>query len=705
MKYSIIIPTYNKYRETLGPCLISLLTYTDLEDTEIIVVANGCTDETEKEVTALIERYPNLRLLNYDKPLGYTKATNEGILRATGEYVVLLNNDTVLLPQKKSDWLKILTDPFLYNVQKVGVTGPMKEYSPSADREFILFFCAMIPRGLFGELGMLDEIFSPGYGEDTDFCCRVEDAGYAIVQVPDDSRPYYGDKLRTGNFPLYHAGNVTFKNWIGGEQLLDRNNGILKERFNKKNKVNKKPARMEQVDITFATTCDGYMSNEELTWLAENGRDKDIVIEIGSWHGRSSRAIADNMKEGAKLYCVDHWLGSKFERDTNHQSAGLEGGDAAYMEFMDNMADMIQLGKVIPLRMSSVNAAKWFAKQGIRADMIFIDAGHTYEEIKEDIEAWEPLVKDGGILCGHDYYHDGQTWPGVQQAVDERYGHKGTDMGFIMNNSIWRHVIKKKSDPAEHGVAKLPNWKLPSNLDPQVYDCFPFFNELDILERRFEELYDVVDRFVIVEATKTHQGQPKPFYFQENLNRYQKYLNKVTHIMVDDYPSVPENATVTDKSWAIERHQRDCIMRGLTQCKNNDIIIISDADEIPNKGAIRTFEGVVSEPIASLEMDLYYYNEYTKAKDKWKEAKIARYSEVKKLGPCGIRYYNTLVTIERGGKHLSYFGDVDQIVQKIEATAHAEYNTNRIKNKDRIRQVIEQGVDLYGRENVKFERV
>jgi hypothetical protein len=175
--------------------------------------------------------------------------------------------------------------------------------------------------------------------------------------------------------------------------------------------------------------------------------------------------------------------------------------------------------------------------------------------------------------------------------------------------------------------------------------------------------------------------------------------------MVDDYPSVPENATVTDKSWAIERHQRDCIMRGLTKCKDNDIIIISDCDEIPNKGAIRTFANVVTDPIAKLEMDLYYYNEHTKAKDKWFEAKIARYSEVRRLGPCGIRYDNTLTFIEHAGKHLSYFGDVDDIIQKIEATAHAEYNTPEIKDKSRLKLAIDAGVDLYARKNVKFEQV
>lgn len=708
--------------ETLKPCLNSIIKYTDLEETEIIVVANGCTDDTGGFVAKLHSQYPSIHMVWAQDPLGYTKAVNIGMEQAKGEFLVLLNNDTQILESPKNQWLEVLNEPFKANAQKVGITGPMKVNSPQTDREFLIFFCVMIGRECYETLGPLDEIFSPGYGEDTDYCHKAEDAGFQVLQVPQESKIYYGHNRMTGNFPIWHEGNVTFKNWPGGEDLLAKNNEILEQRY--KYKIDGKTIsehihesvvdrvhtgtdapifdfeRGEQplVYIEKALKCDGYMSDVELKWLGQQAQEAMIFIEIGSWHGRSTRAIADNLPRGAKLYAIDHWLGSAVERDTNHASAAMKEGDHAYLEFCDNLFDHIQSGKVIPLRMSGNNAAEFLSSKGIKGDVIFIDAGHTYDEVKEDVAKWKPLVKNGGLLCGHDYYHDGTAWPGVQQAVDEIFGHKGTNMGYIYSNSIWAHKIELKQEVNEAQK-------------PDIYDCFPFNNELEILERRFSELYDVVDRFVIVEATKTHGGEDKSLYFRDNLQRYEKYLNKVTHIIVDDYPQVPDNATVTDKSWTIERHQRECIMRGLTNCKEMDIIIISDADEIPDRETIKhilqnRLDTYSSSFIANLEMDLYYYNENTKAKDKWKEAKVATYDEVKRLGPCGIRYSTPNVfTYGNAGKHLSYFGDVGAIIKKIQNTAHQEYNNEYMKNPDRIRKAIAEGKDVFGRDNIQFEKV
>ena len=69
-----------------------------------------------------------------------------------------------------------------------------------------------------------------------------------------------------------------------------------------------------------------------------------------------------------------------------------------------------------------------------------------------------------------------------------------------------------------------------------IYDCFIFFNELDLLEIRLSELYNYVDYFVIVEANKTFKGKSKPFYFEENKQKYKKYLDKIIHVKVYDMP-------------------------------------------------------------------------------------------------------------------------------------------------------------------------
>jgi len=112
----------------------------------------------------------------------------------------------------------------------------------------------------------------------------------------------------------------------------------------------------------------------------------------------------------------------------------------------------------------------------------------------------------------------------------------------------------------------------------KIYDCFTFYNELDLLEIRLNELDSVVDYFVIVEATKTQTGIDKPLYFDINKDRYTKFKHKIIHIIVRDMPDITKNS-----AWVLENHQRNQIIKGLNNCNLDDIIIISDLDEIPNK--------------------------------------------------------------------------------------------------------------------------
>lgn len=268
MRYSIVIGTYNHLEDCLRPCVDSILQYTTLNDfsTELIIVANGCTDGTREYVESLQGKFHNIKLIWFDEPLGFPRAYNEGIKASQGDYVVLFNNDNILLDQPYNKWLEELVAPFEDVGHAVGMTGPMKEHCPYADRDFILFFCAMISRSAINLAGFLDESFSPGYGEDTDYCARVQDLGFRLVQVPDESRQFYDTNRRTGVFPLYHAGNKTFANWPGGDQVLEKNRNILKEKYGKKEPA----AELDiEVNIEKAKACDGWISDEELYWLAK----------------------------------------------------------------------------------------------------------------------------------------------------------------------------------------------------------------------------------------------------------------------------------------------------------------------------------------------------------------------------------------------------------------------------------------------------
>lgn len=132
---------------------------------------------------------------------------------------------------------------------------------------------------------------------------------------------------------------------------------------------------------------------------------------------------------------------------------------------------------------------------------------------------------------------------------------------------------------------------LNSILFSEVYDCFPFWKEVELLKIRLEELYDVVDHFVIVEATQTFTGLPKPLYFAENAHLFEKYKEKIIHIVVDDFPNVPK----TEKGyWTREIYQHNAAIRGLQNCQPSDIILLSDLDEIPRRSTIQKIKDFFS---------------------------------------------------------------------------------------------------------------
>jgi len=233
MKYSIIIPTYNHCDDLLKPCIDSIIKYTNLEsDIEIIISANGCKDNTKEYVLSL--GHPFKLVWNSDA-IGFSRAINAGIEASTGEYVVLLNNDIILLEQEKNTWIDMLVEPF--KDATVGITGPIKGPSTPANREFIIFFCCMIKREVFDKIGFLDPIFGVGGGEDTDFCIRAESSDYKTVQVPSTGPLDSNDvsNIMIGGFPIYHVGEATMHdtNCVSGwSAIFDNNSRILAERYN-----------------------------------------------------------------------------------------------------------------------------------------------------------------------------------------------------------------------------------------------------------------------------------------------------------------------------------------------------------------------------------------------------------------------------------------------------------------------------------------
>lgn len=228
MRFSIIIPTYNHCDDLLKPCIESILKYTDLTDIEVIIVANGCKDNTAEYVESLGEPFT---LIDIREAIGYTKATNIGIGATASDYLILLNNDIVLLEQEKNAWISMLYAPFIID-QRVGISGPIKSTMAEVKREFIIFFCAMVKRSLFTELGLLDEVFTPGGGEDSDFSFKAVDAGYKLAMVPlNATLAPMNTHSYMGAFPIYHKGEATMFTLPNWGEVFKRNTQILIDRY------------------------------------------------------------------------------------------------------------------------------------------------------------------------------------------------------------------------------------------------------------------------------------------------------------------------------------------------------------------------------------------------------------------------------------------------------------------------------------------
>lgn len=165
-----------------------------------------------------------------------------------------------------------------------------------------------------------------------------------------------------------------------------------------------------------AIQIEGWMSGLELLWLAYQAHKAKSICEVGSWKGRSTRALLDNT-EGPVL-AVDTWAGSD-EEDHEKELAGKDP-DWLFDEFIGNVSYGTPDGKLLYYRGLSLDGAKFCKDKGLTFDFIFIDASHKYEDVKADIKAWMPLVNKGGLLAGHDYSH---VWPSVVKAVDELLPH------------------------------------------------------------------------------------------------------------------------------------------------------------------------------------------------------------------------------------------------------------------------------------------
>ena len=130
--------------------------------------------------------------------------------------------------------------------------------------------------------------------------------------------------------------------------------------------------------------------------------DNSVMVEIGSFAGVSSELFALHCKE---LYCVDLW--DPYWEITDKQI--IEFAEFSFDKMSKNYENVYKLKK------SSVEASKDFEDGSL--DLVYIDAAHDYDSVKQDILTWLPKIKKGGFIAGHDYRYDPNI--GVYEAVND----------------------------------------------------------------------------------------------------------------------------------------------------------------------------------------------------------------------------------------------------------------------------------------------
>lgn len=262
----------------------------------------------------------------------------------------------------------------------------------------------------------------------------------------------------------------------------------------------------------------------------------------------------------------------------------------------------------------------------------------------------------------------------------------------------------------------------------KIIDTFLFFQELDLAEIRMEYLNDLVDHFVIVEAAQTFSGKPKPFNFEANKNRFARFSDKITYIKIEGQynnhtavvaylGSKADNTSSKIRSfleghnhyskdalsWVLESFHRECIHYALSQiAQDNDVIMLSDLDEIPSRKRLSELKMAPPHHFVSMRQhEFCYFLNFFKDSD-WIGPIAAPYSLFKDRSLNELRRAATNALppfsappLEDGGWHFTSIGDIETIRKKIESWAHQELNTGYTMSE--LEKNIRSGQDIFNR--------
>lgn len=228
-----------------------------------------------------------------------------------------------------------------------------------------------------------------------------------------------------------------------------------------------------------------------------------------------------------------------------------------------------------------------------------------------------------------------------------------------------------------------------------IIDCFTFFNELDLLEIRLNELYPVVDKFVLVEAELTQSLKNKPLYFNLHKNRYEKFSDKIVHIIMQEN----ECPTNIDNIWSMENAQRNKIKEGVHKCNANidDIILISDLDEIPKANLIEKIPRLFKQEninICSFEMEFFaYFINLQASSRKWIGTVACSNELFQQYLPQDFRNKKDfLPLIQDGGWHFSWLGGYEKVYEK-SLSCIEPFDKNQLPSKEDFKKYFQSFIN------------
>ena len=248
-----------------------------------------------------------------------------------------------------------------------------------------------------------------------------------------------------------------------------------------------------------------------------------------------------------------------------------------------------------------------------------------------------------------------------------------------------------------------------------IVDAFTFFNERELVELRIKYLNDVVDYFVIIEADVTHTGKPKKWNFPNILNQnLKKYSHKIQyHKMKLDLKKAEQEKSPNyvggtwGRSFKADNMQRNYIKNACEKFSSDDIIIISDLDEIPSKDKINFVKSCDFKMIAPVAFDqsLFRLNCNYLRLERWVGSVVVTKELIDKYEPQVFRNYKDRIScFTNAGWSFSSFGGVSRVREKFEAFAHEEFNKEKYKNEEHIMKCIKEGADLFHR-NVNSKKI